>query len=143
MKKVVASGFFDPIHCGHIEYLRKAKELGDYLIVLVNSDEAAFRKKGYCFMPLNERIEIIKALKFVDEVIPALDCDNTVANSLRQLDVQIFAKGGDRTIDNIPYEEKKVCDEFNIEIITGLGDKIQSSSNLLKCFEDYKTNLLK
>ena len=131
MKRVVASGFFDPLHKGHIEYLRKAKALGDYLIVLVNTNEAAQRKKGYYFMELEERMEIIRSLKFVDEVVTAKDDDGTVAVSLAEIRPDIFAKGGDRTVENLPQQELDVCKKYNIEIITGLGDKIQSSSSLM------------
>ena len=131
MKRVVASGFFDPLHKGHIEYIRKAKALGDYLIVLVNTNEAAQQKKGYYFMELQERMEIIRSLKFVDEVITAKDDDGTVAVSLAEIRPDIFAKGGDRTVENLPQQELDVCKKYNIEIITGLGDKIQSSSSLM------------
>lgn len=131
MKTIVASGFFDPLHSGHLEYLSKAKDLGDYLIVLVNSNEAAQRKKGFYFMDQAERMKIIQSLKFVDEVLLAIDHDGTVATSLQQIKPAIFAKGGDRTIDNLPIEEITVCQTCHIEIVTGLGHKIQSSSNLI------------
>ena len=109
MKRVVVSGFFDPLHKGHIEYIRKAKALGDYLIVLVNTNEAAQQKKGYYFMELQERMEIIRSLKFVDEVITAKDDDGTVAVSLAEIRPDIFAKGGDRTVENLPQQELDVC----------------------------------
>lgn len=131
MKKIVASGFFDPLHKGHIEYLRKAKALGDYLIVLVNTNKAAQRKKGYYFMTLEERMEIVRSLKFVDEVFTAKDDDGTVAASLFEIRPDIFAKGGDRTLNNLPQQEIDVCKKYDIEIITGLGEKIQSSNNLM------------
>ena len=131
MKTVVASGFFDPLHKGHIEYLKKAKELGDYLIVLVNSNEAAQRKKGYYFMDVKERVEIVQSLQFVDEAIIAKDGDGTVAASLSDIRPKIFAKGGDRKLDNLPKQEIDVCDKYGIDIVTGLGDKIQSSSDII------------
>lgn len=137
MKKIVASGFFDPLHKGHIEYLRKAKALGDYLIVLINTNEATQRKKGYYFMTLEERMEIVRSLKFVDEVVTAKDDDGTVAVSLSEIRPDIFAKGGDRTIDNLPQQEIDVCKKNSIDIITGLGEKIQSSSYLVV---DYLNN---
>ena len=126
---VAASGYFDPLHLGHIEYLMKARALGDKLIVIVNNDKQAHLKKGYEFMPFKERIEIIKALKFVDEVFPSIDEDRTVCKSLEKLKPHIFAKGGDRFGHEIP--ETKVCDRLGIKVLDGLGDKIQSSSDLI------------
>ena len=85
MKKpivVAASGYFDPVHLGHIEYLKKAKELGDKLIVIVNNDKQTEMKKGKEFMPFKERLEIVKSLKFVDEVFPSIDEDSSVCKSL-------------------------------------------------------------
>jgi len=137
MITVVASGGFDPLHVGHIEYLQQARALGDRLVVIVNSDEFLVTKKGYAFMPQKERLKIIEALKGVDFVVACMDKDHTVCETLKWLSgvksswkPDIFAKGGDRTADNIP--EKKVCDELGIKIVDGLGKKIQSSSELVK-----------
>lgn len=127
--KIVASGYFDPIHVGHIEYLKKAKELGGKLIVIVNNDKQAFLKKGFSFMNENERMEIVKNIKHVDEVFLSIDEDSTVCKSLEKLKPDIFAKGGDRNSSNIP--ESTICKKHNIQIIDGLGEKIQSSSNLV------------
>jgi cytidyltransferase-like protein len=132
MKKeiiVAASGHFDPLHLGHIEYLKKAKSLGDKLIVIVNNDGQTILKKGYEFMPLNERAEIIKSLKFVDEIFVSIDEDKTVCRSLASVRPDIFAKGGDRFSSEIP--EGPICKELGIKIVDGLGDKIQSSSELV------------
>lgn len=115
---------------GHIEYLIKAKELGDRLVVIVNNDKQAHLKKGFEFMPFKERIEIVKALKCVDEVFPSIDEDKTVCKSLEAVKPNIFAKGGDRFSHEIP--EKVICDKLGIEIIHRLGDKIQSSSDLVR-----------
>ncbi len=130
MKVVAASGGFDPLHVGHIEYLEHAKSLGDKLVVIINSDEFLHRKKGYAFMPLKERMAIIGALRCVDEVIACIDQDQSVCETLRMLKPNIFAKGGDRNVGNIP--EAAICEELGIDIIDGLGDKIQSSSDLVK-----------
>ncbi|MFH1591927.1 MAG: adenylyltransferase/cytidyltransferase family protein [Candidatus Woesearchaeota archaeon] len=127
---VAASGYFDPIHIGHIEYLREAKRLGDKLIVIVNNDKQTVLKKGYEFMPVKERVEIVKALKFVDEVFVSLDEDKSVCKSLEVVKPDIFAKGGDRFSYEIP--EAKVCKKLGIKIVHGLGDKIQSSSELIE-----------
>ena len=128
-KKIVCtSGFFNPVHYGHIEILKLAKELGDYLLVFVDSDNKAIKKKGYSFMPEKERLEIIKSIKYVDEAI-IVDC--SVSEALEKYKPHIFAKGGDRDILNLPQSELDVCKKYNIEIITGLGDKIQASSDLI------------
>lgn len=127
---VVASGYFDPLHAGHIEYLEKAKKLGDKLIVILNNDEQAILKKGFVFMPLEERKKIIQSLKFVDEIFISIDKDRSVCKSLEKIKPDIFAKGGDRNIGNIP--ETETCKKCNIKIVDGLGEKIQSSSELLK-----------
>ena len=128
MKKVAVSGYFDPIHVGHLEYLRLAKELGDYLIVIVNNDYQCELKKGKSFMTEEDRVEIVKALGIVDEVFLAVDKDRSVCASLERLRPDIFANGGDRSVGEIP--ESKVMEKYNIKMVDGLGDKIRSSSSL-------------
>ena len=128
MKIVATSGYFDPLHVGHLECLELAKKLGDKLIVIVNSDLQATLKKGKSFMNEKDRLKIVSALKYVDEVFLSIDKDKTQCESLRYLKPTIFAKGGDRTRDEIP--EAKVCKELNIQIIDDLGAKIRSSSKL-------------
>ena len=128
MKTVATSGYFDPLHVGHLESLELAKQLGDKLIVIVNSDLQAKLKKGKSFMKQEDRIKIIAALKCVDEVFLSIDKDKTQCKSLRYLKPDIFAKGGDRMSNEIP--ETKLCRELGIEIIDGLGKKIRSSSKL-------------
>lgn len=135
MKIIAASGGFDPLHIGHVEYLQQAKSQGDKLIVIVNSDEFLVRKKGYAFMPLKERMLIVAALACVDEVVACIDEDQTVCETLKMLKPHAFAKGGDRHAGEIP--ESKVCRECNIQIIDGLGAKIQSSSDLVKKLKSY------
>ena len=132
MEKVIvaASGYFDPIHAGHIEYLELAKKLGDKLIVILNNDEQTKLKKGFIFMPYEEREKIVKSLKFVDEVVKSIDDDPSVCKTLAMIKPDIFAKGGDRF--SFEILEAKICREFNIKIIDGLGNKIQSSSELVK-----------
>ena len=128
MKKVCISGYFDPLHVGHLEYINKAKKLGDYLVVIVNNNLQCKLKKGKFFMDENDRAEIVKNLKSVDEVFLSIDSDKTVCKSLEKLKPSIFANGGDRKNYEIP--ESKVCDMYGIEIIDGLGDKIRTSSDL-------------
>ncbi len=132
---VAASGYFDPLHLGHIEYLRMAKGLGDKLIVIVNNTKQAILKKNYEFMSLKERVEIIKSLKFVDEVFVSIDEDKTVCKSIEAVKPDIFAKGGDRFAGEIP--ESAVCKKLGIKIVDGLGEKIQSSSELVSKSKEF------
>ena len=137
-KVVITSGFFNPLHIGHINLIREAKNLGDFLIVIVNNDEQVKLKGSVPFMSEQERVEIVKALRYADEVMLSIDKNGPVAESIRSIarthkgDLY-FAKGGDRNAGNIPESESQVCKEFNIKIINGVGgDKVQSSSRLLK-----------
>jgi len=128
MKIVVTSGYFDPLHVGHLEYLEMAKNLGDKLVVIINSDLQAKLKKGKPFIKEQDRMKIVAALKCVDDVFLSIDKDKSQCESLKYLKPDIFAKGGDRTSDEIP--EARVCKELGIQIIDGLGAKIRSSSDL-------------
>ena len=128
MKVVATSGYFDPLHVGHLECLGIAAELGDKLIVIVNSDLQAKLKKGKSFMNQYDRMKIIASLKCVDEVFLSIDKDKSQCETLKYLKPNIFAKGGDRTSKEIP--EAKICKELSIKIIDGLGKKIRSSSEL-------------
>ncbi len=124
---VAASGFFDPIHVGHIEYLEKSKSLGDKLIVIVNTDKQCEMKKGKSFMNEKDRLRIVKALSCVDEAFLAVDEDMSVCKSLSLCKPHIFANGGDRKDYEVP--ESKICEELGIEMRDGLGEKIRSSSD--------------
>ena len=128
-KIVVCSGYFDPLHVGHLENFELAKKLGGKLIVIVNNDEQAILKKGFVFMPEAERMKIVEAIGHVDEVFLSVDKDRSICESLRVIKPHVFAKGGDRSAGEIP--EGSVCEELGIEIIDGLGEKIQSSSELV------------
>ena len=128
MKKIAVSGYFDPIHVGHIEYINSAKKLGDWLVVIVNNNNQCALKKGKYFMDEKDRVLIVKNIKAVDEVFLSIDEDKTVCKSLKKVNPDVFANGGDRKNYEIP--ESKVCKENNIQIIDGLGDKIRSSSDL-------------
>ncbi len=128
MKVVATSGYFDPLHVGHLECLEMAAKLGDKLVVIVNSDLQAKLKKGESFMKEDDRIKIVSALKCVDEVFLSIDKDKSQCESLRCINPDIFAKGGDRMSNEIP--ESKLCKELGIEIVDGLGKKIRSSSVL-------------
>lgn len=133
---VCASGYFDPLHKGHVEYLELAKKLGTKLIVIVNNDRQATIKKGKSYMNEEERMMIVKALRCVDEVFLSIDNDKTVCQSIEAIKPNIFAKGGDRFAGEIP--ESAVCKKLGVKIIDGLGEKVQSSSSILKSINESK-----
>jgi cytidyltransferase-like protein len=126
------SGYFDPIHIGHIEYFKMSKNIADKLMVIVNNDEQAVLKKGKPFMPVDERIKIIQELRCVDYVIKSVDLDRTVCKTLETVSPRptYFCNGGDQNNNSIP--EAKICEELGIILRDGFGDKIQSSSWLVK-----------
>ena len=133
LERIVAvSGGFDPLHVGHVRMIQEAAKLGTRLVVIVNGDEFLLRKKGYAFMPLEERVELVRALRGVDEVVAAIDRDQTVCETLRLVRPHVFANGGDRrNMDEIP--ESVVCRELGIEMVFNVGGgKIQSSSELVQ-----------
>ena len=136
-KKIVCvSGGFDPIHIGHVRMIQDAAKMG-HVIVIANSDEWLVRKKGYAFMPYEERQEILYAIKGVVDVVEAQDEDDTVCKTLRRLNPHIFANGGDRGDRNTP--EMAVCKELGIQMVWGMGgnDKPQSSSWLINAVRDF------
>ena len=135
-KAIIVSGYFNPLHKGHLELFRKAKEVGDLLIVIVNNDKQREMKGSKFFMDQDERIEIIRELSIVDMAWISVDEDSTQNATLKLMVDKFygtmklaFANGGDQNNDTIP--EADICRQFNIELIDGLGDKIQSSSWLL------------
>jgi cytidyltransferase-like protein len=133
MITVAVSGGFDPVHIGHIRSFREAKKLGDKLMIILTRDDQLIRKKGYYFMPFEERKEILERIEGVDRVVPNIDDDITSNESLEYYRPDIFAKGGDRTEDNMPESEKDICTKIGCKIVYGVGgDKIQSSSSLVK-----------
>src|ERR1700685_4418944 len=113
MIKVCTSGYFNPAHKGHIRLLQEASELGDWLTVIVNNDEQVKLKGSKPFMDEMERCEIVRAIKYVDEVILSIDSDKTICKTLEWIKPDIFAKGGDSTIENVP--EKEVCKQNGIK----------------------------
>ena len=137
MKKlIIVSGYFNPLHKGHLELFEKAKEVGDLLCVIVNNDIQREMKGSKFFQDQDERIRIIRALSIVDMAWISVDEDSTQNATLKVMVDKFygsmklaFANGGDQNNDTIP--EAEVCKMFDIELIDGLGDKIQSSSWLL------------
>jgi cytidyltransferase-like protein len=133
---VAVTGGFDPIHIGHVRMIQEAKKLGDELVVIINNDNWLRAKKGFVFMPQEERREIIEALAEVDRVVfteHGPDCtDISVCDDLRRVRPHIFANGGDRKPDGVPVPEAGVCEELGIKMVynVGRGGKIQSSSCL-------------
>ena len=136
-KAIIVSGYFNPIHKGHLEYFNNAKAMADQLFVIVNNDHQRELKGSREFQDENERMIIVSNIKAVDKTILSIDTDRTVCATIKMIAEQFgnefdlgFANGGDQNNEICP--ERDVCDEFKIELIDGLGDKIQSSSWLLK-----------
>lgn len=134
---IIVSGYFNPLHKGHIEYFHNAKKLGDKLFTIVNNDFQRKLKGSKKFMDQNERLLIVNELKITDKVFLAIDQDRSVAKTIEYIhsiysdkNKIYFVNGGDQNNKNIP--EFEVCERLKIKLIDGLGDKIQSSSWLLK-----------
>ena len=136
-KAVIVSGYFNPIHKGHLEYFHNAKTHGDALFVIVNSDHQRELKGSKSFQDEDERMLLVLNFRVVDNAVLSVDQARTVCATLTKIHAEFgnayqlaFANGGDQNNDTIP--ERAVCEELGITLIDGLGDKIQSSSWLLK-----------
>ena len=136
-KAIIVSGYFNPFHKGHIEYFHLAKVKGDQLFVIVNNDHQRALKESKEFMLEQERVLILKQLAVVDQVILSIDNDRTVCTTIEKIHQDFpknfklfFANGGDQNNKSIP--EVSICKKMGIELLDDLGDKIQSSSWLLK-----------
>jgi len=134
---VIVSGYFNPIHEGHLEYLNRSKALGDFLVVIVNNDYQRELKGSKPFMTAEQRRIILKNIKAVDDAIISVD-ENKFVNKTIQLIIKemgnkfdkiLFTNGGDQTLETVG--EKDICQRLGIEMVFGLGDKIQSSSWLI------------
>ena len=140
-KVIIVSGYFNPLHIGHIEYFHAAKEMGDLLFVIVNNDIQRALKGSKEFMNEKDRLLILSELKVIDKAFLSIDEDRTVINSIKKIHDEysdnyklFFANGGDQSNQSIP--ESKICAELDIKLLDGLGDKIQSSSWILKKYEN-------
>ena len=136
MKAIIVSGYFNPLHRGHIEYFKLAKKYGDMLFVIINNDLQRELKGSKPFMDENERKIIVEELKVVDNVFISIDTDKSVNNTISMINEKyssqfelFFANGGDQNNQNIP--ESLICNKLGIKLIDRLGKKIQSSSWLL------------
>lgn len=136
---VAVSGYFNPIHVGHIRLFKQAKKLGTKLIVIINTDKQIKLKGSSLFMNEEERLEIVKSIAPVDNAILAIDKDKSVCKTLELIKPDIFANGGDRTRKNIP--EVATCKKIGCKMVfnIGKGGKIQSSSWLI---DDFKKKVL-
>jgi cytidyltransferase-like protein len=133
----IVSGYFNPIHVGHLRMMEAAAEMADRLIVIVNNDEQQIMKKGRVIIPLDERLEIVRAMRIVDEAIPAIDGDATVKQTLASIRERYpaasltFANGGDRS-DPSAVAEAELCQKLEIDLKLGVGgvEKADSSSRI-------------
>ena len=136
-KAIIVSGYFNPIHKGHLEYFLNAKSLVNFLFVIVNNDHQRALKESKEFQLEEERMLIVSYLKPVNKAILSIDMDRTVCETIAKIAKEYgndydlaFANGGDQNNDTIP--ERAICEKMGIRLLDGLGDKIQSSSWLLK-----------
>ena len=138
---VMVSGGFDPVHAGHIRMIRDAASFGD-VIVIANSDDWLFRKKGFVFMTFEQRAEILNAIKGVILVYSVDDTDGTVCEAIRRLKPDFFANGGDRGKSNTP--EQSVCEELDVKLLWGVGGdkKLASSSDLVQSVRNFEPSLV-
>ncbi len=127
---VAVSGYFNPLHVGHLEMIEQAKKLGDKLVAIINNDIQVKLKGSVPFMSLKDRVKIVSALRGVDAVFVSIDRDKSVCKSLTKLRPDIFANGGDRhNLGDIP--EYDICRQYQIKMVDGLGKKIRASSILI------------
>jgi glycerol-3-phosphate cytidylyltransferase/D-beta-D-heptose 7-phosphate kinase/D-beta-D-heptose 1-phosphate adenosyltransferase len=134
----IVSGYFNPLHVGHLRMMEAARALTGRLIIIVNNDAQQVLKKGRVILPLDDRMEIVRALRVADEVVAAVDEDNSVKQTLRAIRDQhpdtalIFANGGDRS-SSAKISEAGVCEELRIELRFGVGgeEKADSSTRII------------
>lgn len=131
---VIVSGYFSPLHCGHLDYLEAGAALGDYLIVIVNNDSQQIQKKGRVIIPETDRLRLVKALSIVDDAYIAIDDDVSVKEAIAAIALEnpnyhlVFANGGDRN-DPSEIPEADVCKEHGIEMLFGVGGSTKRDSS--------------
>jgi len=134
MKIVILSGFFNPLHGGHLDMIEAGAAMGDKLVVIVNNDKQQLIKKGKIILDEKNRLRLISALKYVDDAILAIDHDPPVTETIRIIarehpnDELIFANGGDRSSPEV-VPERGVCEEFGIEMVYGVGGEHKADSS--------------
>lgn len=137
MKIVIVSGFFNPLHGGHLDMIEDAKQMGDKLIVIVNNDVQQVIKKDKVILSEQNRARVLSAIKYVDEVVVAIDSDPPVIKTLEKIakeyphDTLVFANGGDRDSEKV-VPETEVCRQYDIEMVFGIGgnEKADSSTRI-------------
>ncbi len=131
-KIVIVSGGFDPLHLGHLLSFQTAKKLGDKLIVIIDGDDFLIKKKGKVFMPIEDRVAIIKELRCVDDVVVIGNGD--ISDAILYIKPDIWANGGDKnTLESIPQSEAEACEKVGCKMVFNVGGgKIRSSSELLR-----------
>jgi len=144
MKRAIAivSGYFNPLHVGHVRMMREAKQLHDLLIVIVNNDDQQIMKKGRIIIPENDRCEVVSSIKYVDRTILSVDPDASVCMTLSGIrkeypyDALIFANGGDRS-DASTIAEARLCETLGVDIKFGIGGyaKKDSSSRIIEALD--------
>jgi D-beta-D-heptose 7-phosphate kinase/D-beta-D-heptose 1-phosphate adenosyltransferase len=137
---VAVSGYFDPLHIGHLEYFGKAKSLGDFLVVIVNNDEQLKRNRNVSkpFMRQEDRMNLIECINFVDKVVLSVDKNGSVSETLRLIKPDIFAKGGGVEFgENVP--ETEICKKLGIKMVYGLGSKIRRFATTSSEIEEYES----
>lgn len=136
MTIVAVSGGFDPCHDGHINHLREAAKLGKVLLVMVSSDQDMIRKKGKVCIPLKLRVRILQSIvryyNLCAIVVETLDSDGTMTKTIENYLPTIYAKGGDRTPENMPKSEIEMCNKLGIQIVYGVGEVLNSSTKIMK-----------
>lgn len=134
MKVVFVSGYFNPLHGGHIDMIEAAARLGDRLIVIVNNDKQQLLKKGQIILDEMNRLRLMRALKGVDQVVLSIDNDPTIIRTLEMVagqhpgDELVFANGGDRDSKKA-VPEADICEKYNIEMVFDAGGDTKSDSS--------------
>lgn len=135
MKVVIVSGYFNPLHGGHLDMIEGARALGDSLIVIVNNDKQQLLKKGKIILDEKNRLRLMRALRDVDQVVLSIDEEPSVINTLAMIAEQhpgeelVFANGGDRDSEKV-IPETDICNQYGIEMVMGVGEKVDSSTRI-------------